>query len=153
MSSRCTTLTIGDKMNIMKALKTRSPVSLAGDYNVSLSTIYRIKAKKGEIIEAVKKSVTQKRIVEIKYPSIKKTFWSGLSRQCLRTSSSLMRFLKTQVLQYGIEQHIDDFKAGEMQHTFVLSKVQPDSHPNFTWWRFSHFLCFRVSPSNGRRLE
>ena len=46
MSSKCTTLTIGDKMNIMKALKIRSPVSLAGDYNVSLSTIYRISAKK-----------------------------------------------------------------------------------------------------------
>ena len=34
--------------------------------------------RKGEIIEAVKTSVTQKRIVETKYPSIEKKIPSGV---------------------------------------------------------------------------
>ena len=71
--------------------------------------------RKGEIIEAVKTSVTQKRIVETKYPSIEKKYlleWFEQAR--MKNLIITDDILKTQALQYRVEQHIDDFKASEM---------------------------------------
>lgn len=113
MSSAYTTLTIGDKADIIDLLETRSPASLAGEYNVSVSTIYQIRAKKKEILEAAKRSLIHKRIVETKYPVVEQFLPEWVEQARMKNLIISDDILQTQVLQFAREQHMDNFKASE----------------------------------------
>ena len=113
MSSAYTTLTIGDKADIIDLLETRSPASLAGEYNVSVSTIYQIRAKKKEILEAAKRSLIHKRIVETKYPVVEQFLLEWVEQARMKNLIISDDILQTQALQFAREQHMDDFKASE----------------------------------------
>ena len=80
---------------------------------MSVSTIYRIRAKKKEILEAAKRSLIHKRIVETKYPVVEQFLLEWVEQARMKNLIISDDILQTQALQFAREQHMDDFKASE----------------------------------------